>query len=332
MRIRPAETAEPVEVAGAYAVCLRTADSGADGRHLFADPDLVGHNYVGPYLTYPGATCWVVADESGSIHGYCLAVPDTLAFESWAEEHWWPRLREKYAVDDAAWTDGDRWMAARIRSGVCTDDGFARDYPGHAHIDLLPEAQGRGLGGQHRIDGRRLAGIGANLDRRRPRSARGPRSAALRAVHPVTMWRGRLDVALDALGTDAAVRRRSPVETTNVQLPTGDRLQIPTAAETLRMKSFLVLCRGSRADFTGLADLADAVGLDNAALTLAGVDRYYSAGRPERLWIATQLVRRLADPIPSDDDYPSGPEAEAAWDDVRRRCLSLAVAILEEAS
>ncbi len=178
----------------------------------------------------------------------------------------------------------------------------------------------------------RLNTIGATLDRRRPRSARGPRSAALRAVHPVTMWRGRLDVALDALGTDAAVQRRSPVETTNVQLPTGDRLQIPTAAETLRMKSFLVLCRSSRADFAELADLADAIGLDNAARTLAGVDRYYSAGRPERLWIATQLVRRLADPIPSDEDAPSGPEAEAAWDGVRRRCLSLAVAILEEAS
>lgn len=176
----------------------------------------------------------------------------------------------------------------------------------------------------------RLTTIGVRPDRR-PRSARGPRSAALRAVHPVTMWRGRLDVALDALGTDAAVQRRSPVETTNVQLPTGDRLQIPTAAETLRMKAFLVLCRGSRADFAELADLADAVGVDNAVLTLANVDRYYSAGRPERLWIATQLVRRLADPIPSDEDE-SGPETTAEWDGVRRRCLSLAVAILEEAS
>ncbi|MFM9035994.1 MAG: MMPL family transporter [Mycobacterium sp.] len=156
----------------------------------------------------------------------------------------------------------------------------------------------------------------------------GPGPGPRRPVHPVTMWRGRLDVALDALQTEAAVQRRGPVETTTVQLPTGDRLQIPTAAETLRLKSFLVLCRGSRADFADLADLADAVGLDSAALTLAGVDGYYSAGRPERLWIATQLVRRLADPIPSDAGEGSGP----AWDEVRRRCLSLAVAILEEAS
>ncbi len=56
---------------------------------------------------------------------------------------------------------------------------------------------------------------------------RGPRP-----VHPVTMWRGRLSVALDALETEAdterpPVERNSPMETTNVQLPTGDRLQIP---------------------------------------------------------------------------------------------------------
>lgn len=166
----------------------------------------------------------------------------------------------------------------------------------------------------------------------------GPRSADLRHCHPVTMWRRRLSVALDALEshgvTAAAVRRTAPVETTNVQLPTGDRLRIPTAAETLRMKSYLVLCRNSRADFTDLADLAGDMGLDNAALALGGIDRYYSAGRSERLWLATQLVRRLADPIPSDgeDGQWSSPEAIAEWDDTRRRCLSLAVAILEEAS
>ncbi len=166
----------------------------------------------------------------------------------------------------------------------------------------------------------------------------GPRSTDLRHCHPVTMWRRRLSVALDALEshgvTAAAVRRTAPVETTNVQLPTGDRLRIPTAAETLRMKSYLVLCRNSRADFTDLADLAGDMGLDNAALALGGIDRYYSAGRSERLWLATQLVRRLADPIPSDgeDGQWSSPEAIAEWDDTRRRCLSLAVAILEEAS
>ncbi len=179
------------------------------------------------------------------------------------------------------------------------------------------------------------ATLGGAIDRRRPRSSGGPRSSTLRPVHPVTMWRGRLAVALDALATESAVQRRSPVETTTVQLPTGDRLQIPTAAETLRMKGFLTLSRNTRTDFAELTDLADAVGVQNAARVLGRIDGYYSAGRRERLWIATQLVRRLADPIPSeaaDDDRWSGPDADARWDDVRQRSLSLAVAIMEEAS
>ena len=225
-------------------------------------------------------------------------------------------------------------------------------------------ASGTSPNGTEPAPQRLAAAIGGALDRRRVRASGAPRSAALfgttrGSIHPVTMWRGRLAVALDALETDAAVRRRSPVETTNVQLPTGDRLQIPTAAETLRMQSFLVLCRNSASDFAVTADLADAMGVRNAARVLAGVDGYYSAGRRERLWIATQLVRRLADPIPAeaadgerwsgpdgerwsgpdgerwsgpDGERWSGPDGEARWGDVRKRCLSLAVAIMEEAS
>ena len=175
-------------------------------------------------------------------------------------------------------------------------------------------------------------------------------SAAPKGPHPVTVWRGRLAVALDALETDAAVARRSPVETTFVQLPTGDRLQVPTAAETLRLKSYLVLCRNTRADFAELADLTEAIGTEDAAGILAGIDRYYSSGRTERQWIATQLVRRLADPVPSDaesdaqsDGPPSGEHLTGErwdgerwdgerWNTVRQRCLALAVAMLEEPS
>lgn len=171
---------------------------------------------------------------------------------------------------------------------------------------------------------RLLASLSQAVDRRR---------AATRMVHPVTVWRGRLAVALDALETDATVERLSPVETTNVQLPTGDRLQIPTGAETLRMKSYLVLCRNSRTDYAELTDLVDAMGIENAAVVLAEIDGYYTSGRPDRRMIATQLVRLLSDPIPTaapDDDRWAGEDAEARWQGVRSGCLALAVAILEE--
>jgi heme transporter len=157
-------------------------------------------------------------------------------------------------------------------------------------------------------------------------------------VHPVTMWRGRLSVALDALEAEAGaerptVERRGPVETTNVQLPTGDRLQIPTGAETLRMKSYLIMCRNSSRDYAEFAELVDCMETQTAAVVLASMDRYYSGQHARKQWVATQLVRRLADPQPSDDDDPaeSDPEAETDWAKVRQRCLSVAVAMLEEA-
>ncbi|GAB2996163.1 putative transport protein MmpL11 [Mycobacterium bourgelatii] len=161
-----------------------------------------------------------------------------------------------------------------------------------------------------------------------------------RPVHPVTVWRGRLSVALDALQTSAATsssfERSSPVETTNVQLPTGDRLSIPTCAEALRLKGYLILCRNSRRDYAELADMVDAVEPETAAAVLSHMDRYYCCqppgSRARRQWMATQLVRRLADPCPADlDEGEPGPDDKADWEQVRRRCLAVAVAMLEEA-
>ncbi len=171
--------------------------------------------------------------------------------------------------------------------------------------------------------------------------------------HPVTMWRGRLDVALDALALEKAgeqaahddegrpvLERISPMETTNVLLPTGDRLQIPTGAETLRLKSFLILQRNDAHDYREFAELVDSMDPETAAEVLAGMDRYYSGqpARPHRAdartshWVATQLVRRLAEPAPNDgpDIAAAGADGEAEWARVRQRCLAVAVAMLEE--
>ncbi|SPM29430.1 membrane protein [Mycobacterium terramassiliense] len=160
-----------------------------------------------------------------------------------------------------------------------------------------------------------------------------------RPVHPVTLWRGRLSVAIDALETDVddceppRFERRSPVETTNVQLPTGDRLLVPTGAEALRLKGYLIMCRNSSRDYADFADMVDSVEPETAAVVLAGMDSYYCCQTSRREWMATQLVRRLADPHPSDfgDDQWSEPDAKADWEDVKQRCLSVAVAMLEEA-
>ncbi|UXA07456.1 MMPL family transporter [Mycobacterium sp. SMC-2] len=159
-----------------------------------------------------------------------------------------------------------------------------------------------------------------------------------RPVHPVTLWRGRLSVAIDALQseTDAAdpiYERRCPVETTHVQLPTGDRLLVPTGAEALRLKGYLIMCRNSRRDYADFADMVETLEPETAAVVLAGMDRYYCCQSPRREWIATQLVRRLADPDPCDfdDEQGTGADARPDWEEIRQRCLSVAVAMLEEA-
>ena len=183
--------------------------------------------------------------------------------------------------------------------------------------------------GSHRTNGSGTNGSGTNGQTVRTRKIRQP-------IHPVTMWRGRLAVALDALATAAeadppVVRRLSPVETTNVQLPTGDRLLIPTGAETLRLKSYLLMCRNTRQEYAEFAELAESMDTQTAAVVLAGMDRYYCGQRSRKQWVATQLVRRLADPHPSDEPDTSGSETEEDWERVRQRCLAVAIAMLEEA-
>jgi RND superfamily putative drug exporter len=123
------------------------------------------------------------------------------------------------------------------------------------------------------------------------------------------------------------------VETTNVQLPTGDRLLVPTGAETLRLKGYLIMSRNSRRDYADFADMVDSLEPETAAVVLAGMDRYYCCKSSRRQWIATQLVRRLADPNPCDhpEDQGSDPDAGSDWEEIRQRCLSVAVAMLEEA-
>lgn len=185
----------------------------------------------------------------------------------------------------------------------------------------------------------RLSAIAQAAEKRAAiRTFRAGRETAPKVIHPVTMWRGRLSVALDALSsgaqsTAAEVVRITPIETTNVQLPTGDRLQIPTGAETLRLKGYLIVCRGRSSDYAELANLVDGIDTETAATVLQQIDQHYHSGQSRPQWLSTQLVRRLADPDPTDfddDDRWSGPEGAAAWQKIRQRCLAVAVAILEE--
>ncbi|MFE3447380.1 GNAT family N-acetyltransferase [Nonomuraea sp. NPDC059194] len=147
VEIRPFQ---PYDLPGMYRVCLQTGDSGKDATSLYHDPDLLAHIYAGPYPIADPALSFVAVDQRGVL-GYIIATADTLAFEHWMEEHWWPGLRARYprtmAADPGDGTQ-DWWCVQRIHDAGPTPDELYDRYPAHLHIDILPRGQGAGLGRQ----------------------------------------------------------------------------------------------------------------------------------------------------------------------------------------
>lgn len=134
--------------AALYDICLRTGDAGADATHLHADPALLGHVYLGSYLSLEPYLAFVVTDDADPAdrpQGYCVGTADTARFELECEERWWPQLRRRYPVR-APRPPADQALVGMIHSPAASDPGLLASYPGHLHVDLLPSLQGRGLG------------------------------------------------------------------------------------------------------------------------------------------------------------------------------------------
>lgn len=141
-------------------------------------------------------------------------------------------------------------------------------------------------------------------------------------------------------GIEAGVRqliRRKPLEVQEVKLSSGALLRVPTAAETLRIKAFLIVKRNQVRDYLDVAALADRYGLGPAAFELAHLDDYY--GEPEGLGdeVASQLTRQLAEPEPRDrtvtrrlGSYRKLAKRWRDWDAVVVVCAELAVRIVSE--
>ncbi len=146
-----------------YDICLRTADAGDDGTHLYADPLLPGHVWAGAYVALEPEHGFVVVDDDRAT-GYILGALDSRAFEEELERVWWPPLRAQYPLDDTVTSPGDRIARYLIHHPPRADETLISDFPSHLHIDLLPVAQGRG-------DGRRL--VDRLLDSLRADGSRG---------------------------------------------------------------------------------------------------------------------------------------------------------------
>jgi hypothetical protein len=132
------------------------------------------------------------------------------------------------------------------------------------------------------------------------------------------------------------LRRKVPLETTVVTLPGGDQVTVPTLAEALRVKAYLVVQRNQVRDYLDVVALADRLGIPDAAHVLRHLDQYYLDRSGEDDSVVTALVQRLAEPNPRDskvtrqlDRYKGLVPRWQDWDAVTAMCDTLALAVLQ---
>jgi ribosomal protein S18 acetylase RimI-like enzyme len=134
----------------AYWVCLKTGDHGDDGEALYvADPDALGRIYVGPYFEFEPKLALILEDEKG-VCGYCLGAMDSRQLYERYEQEWRPSLIKRYPKpvgDPLRWSPLEQVYHLYHHPDYYCPEPYDR-YPSHLHIDLVPRAQGRGLGGR----------------------------------------------------------------------------------------------------------------------------------------------------------------------------------------
>ncbi|MGH8909411.1 MAG: hypothetical protein ACRD0K_23675 [Egibacteraceae bacterium] len=137
-------------------------------------------------------------------------------------------------------------------------------------------------------------------------------------------------------GVETGIRqliRRRPLEVEEIAWQ-GQRLRVPTLAETARVKGWMVLTRNATRDYLAFVALADRLG-DDAQAVIRSMDDYYADQRgPGGQRIATQLAKQLAEPAPYDLDtvdlrrYRQLESRWRDWSTVAAACLDLAARTL----
>lgn len=143
MELRPCTSAD----AGALdEVCIRTGQHGGDASQLYEEPTLLCDLYLRPYLALEPSLAFV-AVRQGRPLGYIVGTADTLAFAARCEREWWPALRAEHPQPADGDNSPDAQLLRRLHQGLGMETlPFLNEHPAHLHIDLLPEAQGHGMG------------------------------------------------------------------------------------------------------------------------------------------------------------------------------------------
>jgi hypothetical protein len=130
------------------------------------------------------------------------------------------------------------------------------------------------------------------------------------------------------------LRRRRPLEVTEVEVAGVGMLRVPTDAEMLRVKAYLVVQRNYVRDYLDVVALAEVV--DEAPSVLAAIDDYYDDRSDGDDSVLTALIQRLSEPNPRDREvtrelsaYKGLDQRWHRWATVVAACETLADAIVE---
>lgn len=128
-----------------YEICVRTGAAGQDAHDMVEDKKLFGHVFAAQYGMFEPEHAFVVDDGDGTAIGYVLGCLDTPAFEARLEADYWPGLQARYPSPESV--EGlDKMLVSMIHKPSRMAPEITADYPSHLHIDLLPAAQGAGVG------------------------------------------------------------------------------------------------------------------------------------------------------------------------------------------
>ncbi len=131
------------------------------------------------------------------------------------------------------------------------------------------------------------------------------------------------------------LRRTRPLEVERVRVDDAHEVVVPTLAETLRVKAYLVVQRNQVRDYLDVVALADRCGPEQAVSALAGIDGYYVDRSGPGDSVLTALVQRLSEPNPRDSivtrqlpAYRGLDPRWHRWPDVVTACQALADGLL----
>lgn len=166
---------------------------------------------------------------------------------------------------------------------------------------------------------------------------------AVAALESIVGWRTRRRVKGkmvlgDVEQIDAGLRnlrRSAPLETTEIKVRGGKRIRVPTVAEMLRIKAFLVVDRNATRDYLDVAALSHHLGPKPTAEALGPMNSLYAEFAGEGGDILTSVVVKLAKPDPydlTDVDLTEYKGIIAPWNDwraVERQCQEIAIEVLQ---